>query len=55
MDELTRFCATCQAEKEIVSIVSEAESSAITMSCGHRFVTMVVTEKPARWSGLMIA
>jgi len=45
MDEPRRFCATCQAEMEIVSIITDADSSVITMSCGHRFITKVITEK----------
>ena len=45
MEELTRICATCQAEKEIVSIVTDADSSVTTMACGHRLITKEVTEK----------
>ena len=45
MDALTRFCAACQADKEIVSIITDTDRSVTTMACGHRFVTMEITEK----------
>jgi hypothetical protein len=44
MDELTRFCTACQAEKEIVSIVKDAGGSVTKMSCGHSHVTEVITD-----------
>lgn len=44
MDELTRFCATCQARQEIVSIVTDTGSTATTMACGHRIFTKEVND-----------
>jgi hypothetical protein len=45
MDELTRFCTACQAEKEIVSIVKDDDGGVIKMSCGHSVVLKVVANK----------
>lgn len=44
IDEPTRFCFACQAEKEITSIFKDAGGSVIKMACGHSHITEVVSE-----------
>ena len=44
MDELTRFCKTCNAEREILSVMKDAHRQVIRMSCGHSAIIDVINE-----------
>lgn len=44
MDELTRFCPACKAQKEIISITKDAQGQVTKMSCGHSAIVDVINE-----------
>ncbi len=44
MDEPTRFCITCKAEREIVSFIKDAQGQVIKMLCGHSDIIDVFNE-----------
>ena len=43
MDELTRFCNTCNEEKDIIEIETNLQGENVKLSCGHRLISDVVT------------
>ncbi len=43
MDELKRFCNTCDKEKDIIEIETDPNGETVKLSCGHRHISYVTT------------
>jgi len=44
MEDLTRFCRTCNVEREIVSIIKDEQGEIYKLSCGHSDIVDIFRE-----------
>lgn len=42
MEELKRFCQTCNEEKDIIEIETDPQGENVKFSCGHRHISAVI-------------
>ncbi len=43
MEELKRFCQTCNEEKDIIEIETDSQGETVKLSCGHSLISVVAT------------
>ena len=44
MKELTKFCARCKKEQDIIEILRDPPRETFKMTCGHEFIALTISE-----------